>query len=240
MLIVAISIGVIFSQSVPPTDDMASQDSDISEQEPASNATTKALESIEDLINKSSQGKAVSKEDKDADDEFTSSEVLDGLAFSSKNTAKATLEAVKMEDPKDSKQAKLEEKPKEKQKKAPRKPRPKREILITKSSLEPNDDIATITYAELIMDGDQVILLLEGNDEIIAKTFVLEQPNRVVFDLEGKWAMEIPLLISNRMVKDIRLGDTGTHTRIVFDLKVKPIGTQIKQTASEKVQLVFE
>ena len=116
----------------------------------------------------------------------------------------------------------------------------KKNVLITKSNLESKEGLSTIISAELIMDGDQVKLIIEGDKKLATKSLVLEKPNRVVFDLEGTWAMSIPRVISNRMVKDIRLGKTDTHTRLVFDLKVKPNSAKITQLGPNKAQITFK
>ena len=49
----------------------------------------------------------------------------------------------------------------------------------------------------------------------------------------------LPKVTSNRMVKEMRLGKTKTHTRIVFDLNVEPRKPQVKQLNPKQVQLIF-
>lgn len=112
-------------------------------------------------------------------------------------------------------------------------------VLITKSGLfdRPNENV--ITYMELRMNGDQVSLAMEGNNPIKAKAFSIKNPDRVVLDLEGVWAMKLPQVISNRMVKSLRQGGGENYTRVVFDLKVKPTKIHTNRLNAKTIRLIF-
>lgn len=112
--------------------------------------------------------------------------------------------------------------------------------LKTRSVLEPKKNVNTIVYAELMMDGNQVGLVIEGDKPIKPKTFRLNNPDRVVVDIEGYWALKVPQLISNRMVKDIRSSAQKDKTRIVFDLKLPVTSSLLYRIHSRKYQLVFK
>lgn len=112
--------------------------------------------------------------------------------------------------------------------------------LKTRTILEPKKNTNTIVYAELMMDGNQVGLVFEGDKPIKPKTFRLNNPDRVVVDIEGYWALKIPQLISNRMVKDIRSNAQKDKTRIVFDLKLPVTSSLLYRIHSRKYQLVFK
>lgn len=112
--------------------------------------------------------------------------------------------------------------------------------LKTRTILEPKRNTNTIVYAELMMDGNQVGLVFEGDKPIKPKTFRLNNPDRVVVDIEGYWVLKMPQLISNRMVKDIRSSAQQDKTRIVFDLKLPVSSSLLYRIHSRKYQLVFK
>lgn len=115
-----------------------------------------------------------------------------------------------------------------------------KDSLKTRSVLSPKKNFNTIVYAELMMDGNQVGLVFEGDKPIKPKTFRLNNPERVVVDIEGYWLLKLPKLISNRMVKDIRSNAQKDKTRIVFDLKVPVSSSLLYRIHSRKYQLVFK
>lgn len=115
-----------------------------------------------------------------------------------------------------------------------------KDSLKTRSVLEPKKNANTIIYAELMMDGNQVGFVFEGDKPIKPKTFRLNDPDRVVMDIEGYWILKLPRLISNRMVKDIRSNAQKDKTRIVFDLKVPVSSSLLYRIHSRKYQLVFK
>ncbi len=112
--------------------------------------------------------------------------------------------------------------------------------LKTHTILAPKKNANTIIYAELLMDGNQVGLVIEGDKPIKPKTFRLQNPDRVVVDIEGSWIIKLPRLISNRMVKEIRSNMQQDKTRIVFDLKIPVTSSLLYRIHSRKYQLVFK
>ncbi len=115
-----------------------------------------------------------------------------------------------------------------------------KDSLKTHTILAPKKNANTIIYAELLMDGNQVGLVLEGDKPIKPKTFRLQNPDRVVVDIEGSWIIKLPRLISNRMVKEIRSNMQQDKTRIVFDLKIPVSSSLLYRIHSRKYQLVFK
>lgn len=62
-----------------------------------------------------------------------------------------------------------------------------------------------------------------GDGQIKYNSMTLENPNRVVVDLDGAWQFPDKLPIpKNDMVSGIRVGKNGDKTRVVIDLKAKP------------------
>lgn len=112
--------------------------------------------------------------------------------------------------------------------------------LKTHTILAPKKNANTIIYAELLMDGNQVGLVIEGDKPIKPKTFRLQNPDRVVVDIEGSWIIKLPRLISNRMVKEIRSNMQQDKTRIVFDLKIPVTSSLLYRIHNRKYQLVFK
>lgn len=112
--------------------------------------------------------------------------------------------------------------------------------LKTRTILDPKKNADTIIYSELMMDGNQVGFVFEGDKPISPKTFRLTNPDRVVLDIEGCWILKTPQLISNRMVKDIRSNSQKEKTRIVFDLKVPANSSMLYRIHNRKYQLVFK
>lgn len=112
--------------------------------------------------------------------------------------------------------------------------------LKTRTILDPKKNADTIIYSELMMDGNQVGFVFEGDKPIKPKTFRLTNPDRVVLDIEGCWFLKTPQIISNRMVKDIRSNSQKEKTRIVFDLKVPANSSMLYRIHNRKYQLVFK
>lgn len=62
-----------------------------------------------------------------------------------------------------------------------------------------------------------------GDGKIKYTSMTLENPNRVVVDLDGAWQFPDKLPIpKNDMVSGIRVGKNGDKTRVVIDLKSRP------------------
>lgn len=119
-------------------------------------------------------------------------------------------------------------------------PKLKANALVTSSSLEATASANVITKATLSMDGDQVQLLLVGSHALHGASFILDNPDRIVFDISGIWKMTVPRLISNRMVRDLRLGQTNSKTRLVFDMRVVPKSSEVLQISDNEIVLIFK
>lgn len=62
---------------------------------------------------------------------------------------------------------------------------------------------------------------LVGASPLSYKGMELENPRRVVVDLEGEWHVKAPGVPRNVMVSGVRLGKSGKGTRVVLDLAQK-------------------
>lgn len=111
--------------------------------------------------------------------------------------------------------------------------------LVTKSSLPAKAGSRVVSAATLTMDGDVVTLNLRGGTAMRGKTFILTGPDRVVLDIEGDWKVEAPRVPSNRMVRSLRVGAQNTSTRLVFDMRVKPVKVQVTNPAPDCLELTI-
>lgn len=111
--------------------------------------------------------------------------------------------------------------------------------LVTKSTLPGKAGARVVTTAVLTMDGDVVTLNLEGNSAMRGKSFMLTGPDRVVLDIEGEWQVEAPRVPSNRMVKVLRTGRQGAATRLVFDMRVKPVKVNVTNPGANSLELTI-
>lgn len=67
-----------------------------------------------------------------------------------------------------------------------------------------------------------------GNGAIAYKSMTLENPDRVVLDLDGHWQFPPnPGVPKNDLVNNVRIGQMGDKTRVVIDLKEKPRSTRV-------------
>lgn len=68
---------------------------------------------------------------------------------------------------------------------------------------------------------------LTGNGPLRYKSMNLDNPDRVVLDLEGDWEVKAPAVPRNPLVNAVRVGDMGGRTRVVIDLKAKPRSARV-------------
>lgn len=69
---------------------------------------------------------------------------------------------------------------------------------------------------------------LVGNSSLRQyKMNTLSNPDRLVVDLDGKWAVKAPGIPKNQIVGNIRLGKYDNYTKVVIDLKNKPKNTKV-------------
>ncbi len=116
---------------------------------------------------------------------------------------------------------------------------PERAPLVSKTSLPAKAGINVVTSATLTMDGDTVVLRLQGNAPLRGKAFLMGGPDRAVLDLQGVWSAEAPKVTSNRMVQALRVGNQGQTTRFVFDMRVKPGKVSLKQVNDKTLELTI-
>lgn len=67
---------------------------------------------------------------------------------------------------------------------------------------------------------------LVGTAPIDYKSMTLNNPERLVIDLEGKWQIKAPGVPKNPLVTNVRLGKFADKTRVVIDLSGKPAHTR--------------
>ena len=80
----------------------------------------------------------------------------------------------------------------------------------------------TITRFVVFARDNGATVRLTGNGPLRYKSMNLENPDRVVLDLEGDWEVKAPAVPKNPLVSAVRVGDMDGRTRIVIDLKGKP------------------
>lgn len=80
----------------------------------------------------------------------------------------------------------------------------------------------TITRFVVFARDTGATVRLTGNGPLRYKSMNLENPDRVVLDLEGDWEVKAPAVPKNPLVSAVRVGDMDGRTRIVIDLKGKP------------------
>lgn len=70
-----------------------------------------------------------------------------------------------------------------------------------------------------------------GGDRIHYTSMTLDNPDRIVLDLDGQWQFPPnPGVPKNEMVSNIRIGKNGDKTRVVIDLKGKPRSVRVLPT----------
>ncbi len=80
-----------------------------------------------------------------------------------------------------------------------------------------------IESIRISFSGQKMLLRIVGNAPLKARYFVLDNPDRLVVDLPGKWKnISAPSVPSNRIIKGARLGRHGDSERLVLDLSGKP------------------
>lgn len=67
---------------------------------------------------------------------------------------------------------------------------------------------------------------LVGTAPIDYKSMTLNNPERLVIDLEGKWQVKAPGVPKNPLITNVRLGKFADKTRVVIDLSGKPAHTR--------------
>lgn len=69
---------------------------------------------------------------------------------------------------------------------------------------------------------------IAANAPLNYKSMTLENPDRVVIDLDGAWQFPAnPGIPKNELVQSVRVGKNGDKTRVVIDLKEKPRSARV-------------
>ncbi|MBD5608489.1 MAG: AMIN domain-containing protein, partial [Desulfovibrio sp.] len=104
------------------------------------------------------------------------------------------------------------------EKPAPEKPAPARETEKPKAAKTADK---TITKFVVFSREKGATVRLTGSSPIQPKSMLLENPMRLVIDLNGDWKFpDNPGIPKNDLISGIRVSNTGN--RVVFDLKEKP------------------
>lgn len=75
-----------------------------------------------------------------------------------------------------------------------------------------------------------LLLRIEADSPFPCKTFVLDNPHRLVVDLPGSWKnVKSPSVPQNRLVKSVRVGAQPAGPRIVLDLTSLPKGHSVRR-----------
>lgn len=84
-----------------------------------------------------------------------------------------------------------------------------------------------ITKTVVFVRDNGATVRLTGNGAIRYKSMTLENPSRVVVDLDGQWQIKAPGVPKNAIVSNVRIGKLPDKTRIVIDLKQAPRQTRV-------------
>lgn len=113
---------------------------------------------------------------------------------------------------------------------APRQPAPARAAAPAKKPAE-REKTATgrraITRFVIFARETGATVRLTGNGPLRYKSMNLDNPDRVVLDLEGDWEVKAPAVPKNPLVSAVRVGDMDGRTRVVIDLKAKPRSARV-------------
>lgn len=110
---------------------------------------------------------------------------------------------------------------------APRQPAPARAAAPAKKPAEKAAGRHTITRFVIFARETGATVRLTGNGPLRYKSMNLDNPDRVVLDLEGDWEVKAPAVPKNPLVSAVRVGDMGGRTRVVIDLKAKPRSARV-------------
>lgn len=81
----------------------------------------------------------------------------------------------------------------------------------------------TITKFVVFARDKGATIRLGGSSPLHYKSTLLENPDRLVIDLDGNWEFPSNMAIpKNELVNSVRVGKNEDKTRLVIDLKVKP------------------
>ncbi len=110
---------------------------------------------------------------------------------------------------------------------APRQPAPARAAAPAKKPAEKAAARRAITRFVIFARETGATVRLTGNGPLRYKSMNLDNPDRVVLDLEGDWEVKAPAVPKNPLVSAVRVGDMDGRTRVVIDLKAKPRSARV-------------
>ncbi len=88
--------------------------------------------------------------------------------------------------------------------------------------------------------GQGMRLRIEADSPFQIKTFALNDPERLVVDLAGKWEeVRAPNVPSNNMISGVRVGKQDAGPRIVLDLKKKASKHDVNKISDQVIEIVI-
>lgn len=90
-----------------------------------------------------------------------------------------------------------------------------------KKAEKPVAEHKNITKFVVFVRDKGATVRIKGAAPIVYKNMTLNNPERLVIDLEGKWQIKAPGVPKNSLVTNVRIGKASDKTRIVIDLSGK-------------------
>lgn len=88
---------------------------------------------------------------------------------------------------------------------------------------EKSDKEKTVNRFVIYSRENGATIRIGGTSRINYSSMTLENPDRIVLDMEGQWQFPPnPGVPKNELVSNVRTGKNGDKTRLVIDLKTKP------------------
>jgi len=112
---------------------------------------------------------------------------------------------------------------------------PEGAVLV--SAIQDTAPGSVTTRIDLGIGTSAVVLRIEANNPISARSFPLTDPERVVLDLSGSWRVQLPSVPANNLVGSIRQGIQPDATRLVLDMRAKTQSVELIQIGTHVVEL---
>jgi len=94
-----------------------------------------------------------------------------------------------------------------------------------------------ISRTRLELGSRSASFRLTGVSELKGKAFALKEPERIVIDLDGPWAINLGKTPNNTLIKSVRAGNQEANTRLVFDMHRTPRSFKLVQVAPKTLEL---
>ena len=94
-----------------------------------------------------------------------------------------------------------------------------------------------ISRTRLELGSRSATFRLTGVSDLKGKAFALKEPERIVVDLDGPWAVNLGKTPNNTLIKSVRAGNQEANTRLVFDLHRTPRSFKLVQVAPKTLEL---